>query len=117
MVSSMQSGTLVCQYKTRIYPLVQFTEALSRTTVTTGTLSMVDETGRAMPLTLAYDEWSRQVALYLREPLQAGSWYTVTVTSGVQDLVGNGLADNYVWSFRIRLVSYSLYLPLVLRNQ
>jgi uncharacterized repeat protein (TIGR01451 family) len=82
------------------FPILQFSEPVSAATVTTATLRMVGSNGVQVPTSVAYDGTIREATLTLRQPLQSMTWYTATVTSGVKDLAGNSLPQDYVWSFR-----------------
>jgi hypothetical protein len=97
---------------------VSFSEAISSTTVSTQTVQVVDSAGRVLSRTVGYDGQGRQVVVMPREPLRGGTIYTVTVTTGVQDMAGNPLSLDFKWSF---LTSGAppqkyVYLPLVMRN-
>jgi hypothetical protein len=57
---------------------------------------------------------SGEAIVQLRQPLEPATWYTVRVTQGIKDLLGNSLATDFVWTFRTA-GGTSTYLPLVLR--
>jgi len=75
---------------------VTFSEPLSAATITTTTFTV--KTGStAVPGTVIY---SGATATFT----PTGNWaystsYTATITTGVKDLAGNALANNYVWNF------------------
>jgi uncharacterized repeat protein (TIGR01451 family) len=97
-------------------PFVQFSEAMDEVTVTDGVVRMVDGTGQAVPVSVAYDGVTHRAAIYPRQALQGGMTYTVTVAAGVKDLADNPLAADHVWSFRTAEAPTRIYLPLVVRN-
>ena len=97
------------------FPLVQFSEVISATTVTTETVQMVDD-GQPVAISVKYDGTVNQAIIILREPLQYNTQYTVTVGQGVKDLIGNPLEADYTWSFSTGSPSSQIYLPVVLRN-
>jgi len=90
---------------------IEFSEAISSTTVTTDTVRMTDGSGRALALRVTYDGLVGQAMILSREPLRKGEQYTVTVTGGVKDLMGNSLAAAYIWSFQIG--GSTIYLPFI----
>jgi hypothetical protein len=49
--------------------------------------------------TVSYDPATRSATLTPDAPLAYTTTYTATVSTGVTDLAGNGLASNYTWSF------------------
>ena len=73
-----------------------FTEAMDPATVTTGTfLLAAGATSVTGTVTL-----SNFTATFTPSaPLAHGTEYTATITTGVEDLAGNSLANNYVWKF------------------
>jgi hypothetical protein len=50
----------------------------------------------------------------LRQPLELATMYAVRAAQGIKDPVGNPLAADDVWTFRIAL-GWNLHLPLALR--
>jgi hypothetical protein len=94
---------------------LQFSEAISATTVTTQTLRVADASERALAISVSYDGTVNEAVIWLREPLQPRSRYTVTATIGITDLNGNPLAAPYLWSFRTGPENLRLYLPVIVR--
>jgi uncharacterized repeat protein (TIGR01451 family) len=98
---------------------VGFSEDISSTTISTQTVQVVDSAGRVLSRTVGYDGEARQLVVKPRQPLSGGTVYTVTVTTGVQDMAGNPLSADFKWSFLTAgapPLKY-VYLPLVMRNQ
>jgi parallel beta-helix repeat protein len=95
------------------YVFARFSEVVSATTVTTDSVRLVDQDGRAISATVTYDTMFDEAWMVLRTPLQAATRYTATVLQGVRDLMGNPLAGDYSWSFSTQ--SYQVYLPAVLK--
>ncbi|MBN1179064.1 MAG: Ig-like domain-containing protein, partial [Anaerolineae bacterium] len=85
--------------------LVQFSEAISATTLADPDVQGVGADGAPLSLSVLYDGVAQRAVIYLREPLQLATWYTFTVAAGVQDMAGNPLGAEYVWSFRTADVS------------
>lgn len=74
-------------------------------------------TARLVALNFYYDGTVKQATVVLREPLQERTRYTVTVSQGVKDLIGNPMQADYSWSFRTGPeAGGAIYLPLVLKN-
>ena len=77
-----------------------FSEAVSSSTVTTGTFQLRDAGN--IPVSATVTTSANQITLTPLFPLNASVVYTATITggaSGVTDLAGNALAGNYSWSF------------------
>ena len=78
-----------------------FSEALAPTTITTATFELSDGFN-VVPAAVAYDEAANTATLTPVDALSADTTYTATViggTDGVEDVAGNGLTSNVVWSF------------------
>lgn len=93
--------------------LIQFSEKVISTTVTSATVQMVSlASGRLVANEVTYNDSSAQAAIVPREPLDAKVGYTVTL-SGVHDLAGNPMAAAHTFSFGEG--GGNLYLPFVMR--
>ncbi len=104
------------------YPViqVQFSETLRASTVNSTTITVIDSAGQPVAADVRYDGNVQQALLLLRQPPQTGMQYTVTVTPGVTDLLGNPLAANYAWHFQVAgevqpPMQAQIYLPLIAR--
>jgi hypothetical protein len=98
---------------------VRFSEAMSATTITSQTIQ-VRLAGQLVPAEVRYDEVGRRAVLLLAAAPVDGGLYSVTVTSGAQDLAGNPLASAYILSFQVRVAaipgaSSQVYLPVMHR--
>jgi len=98
-------------------PQVQFSEMVSETTLTAQAVALVEEGGRVVPLSVAYDGASQRAVLLPHAPLQSGTWYTATVMTSVTDLAGNPLAAATSWRFRTVQATVKVYLPLVMKEK
>jgi len=80
--------------------IVTFSETMDARTLTGGTFFVTDPSGNPVPGTIAYDLANRTAAF---APLAgyADGTNTLTITTGVKDLDGNGLATNFTWNFRV----------------
>ena len=79
---------------------IEFSEAMSTATVSTATIQMRDASGRVVPLGVTYDGLVNQAMVLPRERLRPGMLYTVTVTSGAEDLSGNALVAPHAFTFQ-----------------
>jgi hypothetical protein len=83
-----------------------FSEALTPTSVNPTTFSIVKAgTATAVAATVTYDAASQVATLRPSRKLESGVTYTATVkggASGIEDLAGNQLAADKLWSFTTR---------------
>lgn len=99
-------------------PLIQiaFGEAMRSSTIGAATIRLTDANGRSLPVQITYDGSVDQAIVLSREPLRPQTTYTVTLTRGVQDVRGNGLAKEHIWSFTTTgAANHAVYLPMVRR--
>ena len=96
------------------YITLQFSEALSETTVTTQTCKLLDGNGQMVPVSVGYFGPYHQVTILPRQPLRYGTTYTVRVSRDVRDASGNRMAADYVGTFQTSPLR--VYLPLILRH-
>jgi hypothetical protein len=75
-----------------------FSEVFDATTVTTSTFSVDNGVGGAV----STHSGSTVARLTPSADLDYNTTYTVTLTTGIQDAVGNAMAGDYVWSFTTR---------------
>jgi fimbrial isopeptide formation D2 family protein len=80
--------------------IVQFSEPVSPTTVTTDTLRLSAAGGSRLATNVWYDGTLDRAIIVPRERLVSRAQYTGTVTQGVEDASGNSLASEYTWSFQ-----------------
>ncbi|HCY75175.1 MAG TPA: hypothetical protein DHV28_04585 [Ignavibacteriales bacterium] len=73
-----------------------FSEVMNSATLTTATFTLMQGT-TLVPGTVTYS--GTTATFSPTSNLTASTLYTATVKIGAKDLDGNGLADNYVWSF------------------
>jgi hypothetical protein len=90
-----------------------FSEAMNPTTINTTTFTL---TSGAPPIAVAgavtYDVPSHVATFTPTNPLALSTLYTATITTGAQDLFGNPLASNYVWTFTTSAVACSSIPPI-----
>jgi hypothetical protein len=95
--------------------IVQFSEPLSSTTVTTATVTMIDTSASPVEVIAGYDAASRRIMIYSGEPWGT-SGYTVTLHQGIMDASGNPLQADYFWSFEMVAAETPykyIFLPLI----
>ena len=92
--------------------VIGVSEALSETTVTTATVTLVNRAGNPIIGTVAFDGGGNQIVFAPRSALEPGK-YTVTVATGVADMAGNGLAAPYILTFTVKdeQAGLDVYLP------
>jgi uncharacterized protein (TIGR03437 family) len=73
-----------------------FSEAMNPLTISTATFTL-QQGATAVPGTVTYSGTTATFTPF--STLSAATTYTATITNGAQDLAGNPLAGNYVWSF------------------
>jgi hypothetical protein len=96
-VSPVNGATLVNIYTTAT---ANFNEAINASTVTGSTFQLRDAGSNLVSATVSTS--SNQITLTPTAALTTSTTYTVTIvggTSGVRDLAGNALVNNYSWSF------------------
>lgn len=94
-----------------------FSEAMDPLTVTTATFTLQLTGPPAGPVlggTVAYDVPSRVATLTPTSALSANTNYTATITTGAEDLAGNALASNRVWTFTTGNQACSPVAPIAL---
>ncbi|MBE0540498.1 MAG: DUF4082 domain-containing protein, partial [Verrucomicrobia bacterium] len=80
---------------------VTFSEAMDVATINGSTIELRDSESALVAATVSYDATTFTATL-VDGPLLLAETYTVTVlsgASGVKDLAGNGLNNNFIWSF------------------
>jgi hypothetical protein len=72
-----------------------FSEVMNTATINTTTFIVTGVTG-----TITHDVSNTIFVFTPSSPLAVNTVYTATITTGVRDTFGNGLATDFVWSFR-----------------
>jgi hypothetical protein len=75
-----------------------FSEAMAALSVQTGFL-VEDEDGLTVTGVVTYDPLTQTGTFNPDSDLELGLMYQGTITTDASDLAGNGLVDNYVWTF------------------
>jgi uncharacterized repeat protein (TIGR01451 family) len=97
--------------------LVRFSETMSSTTITTGTVQLMRAGGSAVPFSVHYEGWTNRAAILPREAWRTSD-YTVTLSTGIEDASGNGLVEEVEWGFGVAapVPSNRLYLPVLMKG-
>ena len=95
------------------FVLFDFSEVVDSTTVSGQTVQLVRAGGPPLATTVASSGSFGRWVILPREPLWIGARYTVNVSREVTDLMGNSMAADYTWSFRITPPQPPVYLPLI----
>jgi hypothetical protein len=95
---------------------IQFSEAMSSTTISTSSVELLDSEGRVVTSFVDYDEARDQAILMPRVALKGTSLYTVRVNGSVRDASGNQMGAEHRVSFQTGALSgqSKVYLPVVL---
>ena len=80
-----------------------FSEAMNPSTINTTTFTLAGAS--AVTGAVTYDAASHAATFTPSSNLALSTLYTATITTGAQDLFGNPLANNFVWSFTTAAVS------------
>jgi hypothetical protein len=73
---------------------VTFSEMMSSATLTNASFKIEGVSG-----TVTYDPLTKIAIFKPTTSLTAGKLYTATITTAAQDLAGNAITENYIWSF------------------
>ena len=76
-----------------------FSEAMNPSTINTTTFTLAGPGTTAVTGQVTYDAPSHVTTFTPSSNLVLNTLYTATITTGAQDLFGNPLATNYVWTF------------------
>jgi Ice-binding-like/Bacterial Ig-like domain len=76
-----------------------FSEAMNPSTINGTTFTLTGPGTTAVPAAVTYDAPSHVATLTPTNPLALSTLYTATITTGAQNLFGDSLANNYVWTF------------------
>ena len=88
-----------------------FSEAMNPSTINTTTFTLAAGNTPVVG-TVTYDAPSHAATFTPTNPLALSTPYTATITTGAQDLFGNPLASNFVWTFTTSAVPCQSGIPL-----
>jgi hypothetical protein len=88
-----------------------FSEAMNPATITTTTFTLTGPGTTPVTGAVTYDAPSHAATFTPSSILLLNTLYTATITTGAQDLFGNPLASNYVWTFTTATVSCQTTVP------
>ena len=82
---------------------VIFDEAVKDTTIISANFMVVNDNngGVLEPGAVTYDPAIRTAKFQPTNPFTTFHYYTVTITTGVEDLAGNALAVDFIWTFQV----------------
>ncbi|MCL0077353.1 Ig-like domain-containing protein [Dehalococcoidia bacterium] len=78
-----------------------FSEDMDAATINTATFTLMAD-GARIAGRVTYDPATRTATFIPHENLAYGTVYAATITTGARDLAGNGLAQEFSWSFTTR---------------
>jgi uncharacterized repeat protein (TIGR01451 family) len=90
-----------------------FSEPLDPATLTSATVYLAAPGGQQVSGEVVFIAGPDRVEFRPGQPLRPGTFYTVTITTGVRDTSGNALAATYQWSFTTHTGPAFFYLPIV----
>jgi hypothetical protein len=76
-----------------------FSAAMNPSTIKTTTFTLADPSAVSVAGVVTYDAPDRGATFTPSSNLALSTTYTATITTGAQDLLGNPLASNFVWTF------------------
>jgi hypothetical protein len=82
-----------------------FSETMKSSTINTTTFTLTGPGLTPVAGAVTYVASSDVATFTPTSPLALSTTYTATITTGAQDLAGNGLASNFVWSFTTSAVA------------
>jgi hypothetical protein len=92
--------------------LATFSESMNPATIDTTTFTLAAPGPVAVTGVVTYDVSSYVATFTPNSPLSLSTPYTATITTGAQDLAGNPLASNYVWTFTTAAAACQAIVPL-----
>jgi hypothetical protein len=86
---------------TNIVVTAEFDELLDPLTVDTNTVKLTQLTGSTGPVSgsITYNSYSKTVTFIPDSTLDGGEQYRATLTTGIEDIVGNAMASEELWLF------------------
>ena len=88
-----------------------FSEAMNPSTINTTTFTLAGPGAAAVTGTVTYDAPSHVATFTPAANLALSTLYTATITTGAQDLFGNPLASDFVWTFTTAAVACQTPVP------
>jgi hypothetical protein len=82
-----------------------FSETMNATSIDGTTFTLTGPGGSAVTGQVTYDASSDTAIFSPSNPLAVSTLYTATITTGAQDIFGDGLASNFVWTFTTAAVA------------
>jgi hypothetical protein len=89
-----------------------FNEAMQSSTINTTTFTLAGPGNTAVAGAVTYVASSDVATFTPTNPLTLNTLYTATITTGAQDLAGDPLASNYVWTFTTSAVACQATVPM-----
>ena len=89
-----------------------FSEAMNPSTINTTTFTLTAPGPTPVAGTVTYVVSSYVATFTPSSPLALNTFYTATITTGAQDLAGDPLASNYVWTFTTSATACANPVPL-----
>lgn len=94
--------------------VAKLSEKIQEATITSTSVSVMEVGGAVIPSKASFDPATNQVTIQLLAPLMGMKSYAVTLTTGILDLNGNALSQDYSWQF-YTVIANSIFLPLMIK--
>lgn len=78
---------------------ISFSEPMNPVTLTTATVTIIDQNNNLMSGTLRYNVGANTLSFDPDHTLDANTDFTVSITTEAEDLSGNNLFNDFVWDF------------------
>jgi len=83
-----------------------FSEVMNATTITTSTFTLTGPGAASVTGAVTYSGTTATFTPAAK--LAGGTLYTATITTGARDLINNGLASNFVWTFTTAPIPFTI---------
>ena len=96
----------------------KFNEKLQEGSITPSSVVVTGPGGAVVPSKAIFDPGTNQLNIQLLTALQSETLYTVTLSTAIKDLAGNGMATNYSWQFttaKVVVGGSQIFLPMIKR--
>lgn len=85
---------------------VVFSESVQPDSLSTKTMALESNDGKIIPGSIAYDDSTKKMTFDPSSDLEIKMYYTFTITTGVKDIAGNGMKQNFAFSFQTTTPPY-----------
>jgi len=94
--------------------VAKLSERVQEETITSSSVTVMEVGGTVIPSKASFDPATNLLTIKLLLPLEGMKSYLVTLTTGITDLNGNALSEEYTWQFFTSIKS-GVFLPLIIK--